>query len=70
MNEIIFLVNENENGEYSASAMGRAISITASSWDELKFLAQREILRFFENGKHPQSIRLHLIKEEVLTLES
>ena len=70
MDEIIFLVNENENGEYFASAMGRGISITANSWDELKSSARREVLKFFENEKHPQAIRLHLIREEILTLES
>jgi len=70
MNEIIFLASENENGRYFATAMGRAISITANSWDELKSSAKRAVIEFFENEKHPQSIRLLLTREETLTLES
>jgi hypothetical protein len=31
MSEIIFLVQENENNEFVASAMGRAISIKANT---------------------------------------
>jgi hypothetical protein len=70
MSEIIFLVQENENNEFVASAMGRAISIKANSWDELKSLAQLEILRFFENNTCPESIRFQLVREEIFTLEN
>ena len=70
MNEIIFLVEEVDGGKYVTTAIGRAISIRANSWDELKSSAKKEVLDFFKNGKPPQSILFHLTREETLSLES
>ena len=69
MNEIIFLVEEVKN-RYTATAMGRAISIKADSWVELKSSAKKAVLDFFENENRPQLILLRLTREETLTLES
>ena len=68
MNEIIFLVEETDSDKYTATAMGRAIVIEAHSWNELKSLAKNSILEFFKNEKYPQSILLHLVREEIITL--
>jgi len=68
MNEIIFSVEE-INNTYMATAMGRAISIKADSWVELKASAKKAVFDFFENEKHPRSILLRLTREETLTLE-
>jgi len=68
MNEIIFLVEETDSKKYTATAMGKAIVIEALSWDELKSLAKNSTLDFFRNEEHPQSILLHLVREETITL--
>ena len=65
MNEIIFMVEEAPEGGYTARALGHSIFTEADTWDELKEAAQESVRAHFKEGKQPQIIRLHIVKEEV-----
>jgi hypothetical protein len=68
MNEIIFLVEEAPEGGYTARALGHSIFTEADTWEELKEYVQEAVRTHFDEGKEPRIIRLHIVKEEVVTL--
>lgn len=66
--EVIFLVEESEEGGYQAKALGYSIFTQADTIEELKKMAQDAIRCHFEEGNRPLMIRLHLVKDEVIKL--
>lgn len=68
MNEIIFLVEEADEGGYIARALGHSIFTEADTWEELKEAVQEAVRCHFEEKDLPHVIRLHSIREEVVTV--
>ena len=68
MNEIIFLVEEADEGGYTARALGHSIFTEADTWEELKEAVQEAVRCHFEEEDLPHVIRLHSIREEVVTV--
>jgi hypothetical protein len=66
-NEIIFEVEESPEGGYEARALGYSIYTQASSWEELKEMIRDAVHCHFEEGQAPRLIRIHLVKDEVIT---
>ena len=69
MKEIIFEVTQDDVvGGFSASALGLGIHTEAESWEELRKQAREAADCFFdENEEAPAVIRLHLVRDEVLS---
>jgi len=67
MNEIIFLVEEAVEGGYIARALGFSIFTEADTWAELKEAVQDAVRCHFEDEQRPHIIRLHTVKEEVMS---
>lgn len=65
-NEIIFLVQEDPEGGYTARALGESIFTEADTWDELKEMVHDAVNVHFDENQKPAIIRLHLVREEVL----
>jgi predicted RNase H-like HicB family nuclease len=65
--EIIFLVEEDEEGGYIAQALGHSIFTQADDLEELKKMVKEAVECHFDENK-PQIIRLHIVKQEILTL--
>ncbi len=68
MNEIIFLVEEAPEGGYTARALGHSIYTEGDTWEQLKEAVQEAVRCHFEEGQQPKIIRLHSVKEEVVTI--
>lgn len=68
MNEITFVVEEAPEGGYTTRALGYPIFTEAGTWEGLKEYVQEAVRTHFDDGKQPRIIRLHLVKEEVVTL--
>jgi len=66
--EIIFLVEESLEGGYEAKALGYSIFTQAETFEELKEAVKDAIRCHFEDVAMPKIIRLHQVKEEVLSL--
>ncbi|MBN2262268.1 MAG: hypothetical protein JW735_05105 [Prolixibacteraceae bacterium] len=64
MNEIIFVVNESDEGGYEAQALGHSIFTEADSVEELKNNIREAIQCHFDENA-PKLVRLHFIKEEI-----
>jgi len=65
--EIIFSVQESPEGGYEARALGHSIFTQADNMDELKVNVREAVRCHFDEGKAPPVIRLHLVKDEVIS---
>ncbi len=68
MNEILFVVEEAEDGSYRASAAGAAIHTEAESLEQLQKEIRDAVHCHFDEGLAPPLIRLHHVREELLVL--
>jgi len=66
--EIIFAVEESPEGGYEARAVGYAIFTQANTFDELRAMVQDAVRCHFEEEERPRLIRLHYVKDEVLSV--
>ncbi|ADJ25513.1 2-oxoisovalerate dehydrogenase, E1 component beta subunit [Dehalogenimonas lykanthroporepellens BL-DC-9] len=68
MNEIIFLVEEAPEGGFIARALGHAIFTEADTFDDLKEQVRDAVRCHFGDETPPPLIRLHQVKEEVISV--
>ena len=68
MNEIFFLVEDAIEGGYNARAIGESIFTEGDSLEELRANIKDAVYCHFDEGKAPKIIRLHFVKEEILTV--
>ncbi len=68
MNEVFFLVEEDLEGGYTAKALGESIFTDGETLEELKINIKEAVHCHFEEDNLPKIIRLHLVKEELLTV--
>ncbi len=68
--EITFEVSEDEvDGGYSASALGYGIHTQGETIEELRSNVREAVECYFDEAmKRPRLIRLHFVRDEVLTL--
>lgn len=66
MNEIIFHVQQADEGGYVARALGQSIFTEADTLAELRVAVQDAVRCHFDEGDAPRIIRLHIVSEEVL----
>jgi hypothetical protein len=68
MNEIMFLVEEAPEGGFTARALGVSIFTEADNLAELRASIRDASSCHFEEDQEPKVIRLHFVREEVLTV--
>ncbi|MFM7574275.1 MAG: type II toxin-antitoxin system HicB family antitoxin [Snowella sp.] len=68
MTEILFLVEDDVDGGYTARALDEAIFTQGETIDELKNMVRDAVLCHFDQNDCPDSIRLQFIREEVLAV--
>jgi predicted RNase H-like HicB family nuclease len=69
MSEIIFVVEEDPEGGYSARALGQSIFTEGETWEELKKNVQEAVACHYEDeADKPNMVRLHLVHDEVVSL--
>ena len=67
-NELIFLVEEAPEGGYQARALDCDIFTEADTFDELKEMVQDVVQCHFEAEEKPSIVRLHMVRDEVITV--
>ncbi len=66
MGEIIFLVEESEDGGYVAKALGVPIVTEAETINELRTMVRDAVNCHYDQAdERPKMIRLHFVKDEV-----
>jgi hypothetical protein len=68
MNEIMFIINDADEGGYIARALGASIFTEADSLDELHELIRDALRCHFDEAVLPRIIRLYFIHEEVIAV--
>ena len=66
--EIIFEVTEAPECGYDARALGYSIFTQGEDWNDLKAMARDAVLGHFDEDNVPRVIRLHLVREEAITV--
>ena len=66
--EVIFVVEESDEGGYQAKALGESIFTEADDLPTLKKNVKEAVLTHFDEGKAPSIIRLHYVKEELIKI--
>ncbi|MBT6147906.1 MAG: 2-phospho-L-lactate guanylyltransferase [Gemmatimonadetes bacterium] len=67
MNELVFEVTEDAHGGYSAECLTEQIFTQADDWVQLRAETRGAVAAFFFDGQVPQQIRLHLVRNEILS---
>lgn len=68
MDEIIFEIAQDEDGGFTAECLTEAIFTQADHWEGLRQNVKEAVAAFyFDRSERPAHIRLHLIRDEVLT---
>ncbi len=67
MSEIIFVVNELDEGGFNASALGYSIITEAEPWNELREKVKDAVKCHFDDDIS-RIITLHFVKDEVLSV--
>ena len=66
MKELVFEVTQEADGGYVAEALGVSIITEADSWEKLRANVREAVKAFYFDQPAPRSIRLHLVRDEVL----
>lgn len=69
MQELVFEVVQEADGGFCAECLTENIFTQADSWDELRSNVVEAVNAFFFDATEPPaSVRLHLVRDEVVTL--
>ncbi len=68
MSEIIFEVNQEADGGFTAECLTESIFTEADSWEELRANVKEAVEAFYFDRPKPSAIRLHLVRDEMLAL--
>ncbi len=68
MSEIIFIVENSDEGGYTAKSLGYSIYTEAETLDELKENVKDAVKCHFDEKEIPRIVRLHIVKDEVIAI--
>lgn len=68
MGELVFEIVQESDGGYCAECLTENIFAQGDSWDELRLNVLEAVTGFFFDRPIPACIRLHLIRDEVLSV--
>ena len=69
MNELVFEVIQETDGGFCAECLSDSIVTEGDTWEELRRNVQEVVRAFYfdQPDKLPSAIRLHLVRDEVLS---
>jgi hypothetical protein len=68
MTEIVFQVEKDPDGGYTARAVGESIFTEAETLEALKANVREAVLCHFDEAERPKMICLHIVEDEVIAL--
>ena len=67
MTEIVFLVEDDPDGGYTARALGESIFTQADDLKKLREMVRDAVRCHFPDARnYPKAIRLHIVRDEVI----
>ena len=67
MNELVFQVTQEADGGYVAESLSEDIFTQGDTWETLRRNVQEAVAAYHFDRPQPSAIRLHLVRDEVLT---
>lgn len=67
MDEIIFLIEEDPEGGYTARAMGHSVFTDGESVPVIKQNIKDAVACHFDEDEKPKMIRLHFVRQEIMS---
>ena len=68
MNEIVFEVTQEADGGFCAECLTESIFTQGDTWEELRANVKEAVAAFYFDQPKSSSLRLHLIRDEMLAL--
>ena len=68
MAELVFEVVQDAEGGFTAEALGEGIFTEAETWEDLRINVQEAVEAYFFDRQKPSSVRLRLLRDEVLAI--
>ena len=68
MSEIIFVVEDSDEGGYTAKALGYSIHTEGENLEELKENIRDAVKCHFDEKDRPRIVRLHMVKDELMPI--
>lgn len=68
MTEIIFIIEESKEGGFEARSLDYSIYTEAKDMESLKKAVKDAVICHFGKENAPKLIRLHLVKDELITV--
>ena len=68
MNEIVFEITQEADGGFCAECLTESIFTQGDTWDELRANVKEAVEAFYFDRAKPASVRLHLVRDEMLAL--
>jgi hypothetical protein len=68
MSELVFDVVQEADGGYCAGCLTENIFTQGDTWDELRKNVLEATTAFYFDGPRPERIRLHLVRDEILSV--
>jgi predicted RNase H-like HicB family nuclease len=68
VNEIVFEITQEADGGFCAECLTESIFTQGDTWDELRANVKEGVEAFYFDRPKPASIRLHLVRDEMLAL--
>ena len=68
IDELVFKVIQERDGGYVAQCLTESIVTQGDTWEELKEMVKDAVEGYFFDAPKPRSIRLHLVRDEVLSM--
>lgn len=68
MSEIIFIIDDSDEGGYTAKALGYSIYTEGETLDELKENIKDAVKCHFDAKEVPHIVRLHMVRDEVISI--
>jgi predicted RNase H-like HicB family nuclease len=65
--EIVFTVTQESDGGYVAECLSHDIFTQGNTWEELRANVREAVSAYFFDRPKPTAIRLHLVRDELLT---
>lgn len=65
--EIVFSVTQEADGGFVAECLSYDIFTQGDTWEELRANVREAVSAYFFDQTKPTTIRLHLVRDEVLT---
>jgi hypothetical protein len=68
VNEIVFEVTQESDGDFCAECLTESIFTQGDNWDQLRANVKEAVEAFYFDRPKPGHVRLHLVRDEMFAL--